>query len=354
MVEVTGKTIGELQQASTLNDNFMFLGCQGSTTSYSTWRTTYGTLKHDLSAVFMSSLGSDIERRLDAIEAAINTGDGTIYFKKNAEVRQDVGAQSAFNNTVQFNSNVQFRRSGSSGSYSVVLPKDTFRDPSGNTAAGFEQNDSNRVATGQDIATAIQNLRVELKSSAEQILDMSYSAYGSSIKILPTYTNKKYQYDYNSSTPHVFYRYAGIRAQSPDTPSQSYASAAGAIYKQASGFNGVPLMKSYRDFKTLTVVCLEDSSPTSSVNSAQKLHSITIPTFDLDIARQYISYKAQFGHTEQDTSYFDNVADKWYFGDSTSSMLYLSIKVLDTFTDTFIPLQFSTSGYSVIAVFGRN
>lgn len=54
----------------------------------------------------MSSLGSDIERRLDAIEAAINTGDGTIYFKKNAEVRQDVGAQTAFNNTVQFNSNV--------------------------------------------------------------------------------------------------------------------------------------------------------------------------------------------------------------------------------------------------------
>jgi len=101
MVEVTGKTIGELQQVSTLNDNFMFLGCQGSTTSYSTC-----VLKHDLSAVFMSSLGSNIERRLDAIEAAINTGDGTIYFKKNAEVRQDVGAQAAFNNTVQFNSNV--------------------------------------------------------------------------------------------------------------------------------------------------------------------------------------------------------------------------------------------------------
>ena len=106
MVEVTGKTIGELQQASTLNDNFMFLGCQGSTTSYSTWRTTYGVLKHDLSAAFMSSLGLDIERRLDAIETAINTGDGTIYFKKNAEVRQDVGAQAAFNDTVQFNGNV--------------------------------------------------------------------------------------------------------------------------------------------------------------------------------------------------------------------------------------------------------
>ena len=35
-------------------------------------------------------------------------------------------------------------------------------------------------------------------------------------------------------------------------------------------------------------------------------------------------------------------------------MLYLSIKVLDTFTDTFIPLQFSANGYSIIAVFGRN
>ena len=80
--------------------------------------------------------------------------------------------------------------------------------------------------------------------------------------------------------------------QPPATPSQSYASAAGAIYKQASGFNGVPLTKSYRDFKTLTVVCLEDSSPKSNVNSAKKLHSITIPTFDLDLARQYISYKA--------------------------------------------------------------
>ena len=100
MVEVTGKTIGELQEASQLSDDFMFLGCQGSKTSYSTWRTTYGVLKHDLSAVFMNSLGSDIGKRLDDIENAINTGDGTIYFKKNAEVRQDVGAQAMFKNTV--------------------------------------------------------------------------------------------------------------------------------------------------------------------------------------------------------------------------------------------------------------
>ena len=183
---------------------------------------------------------------------------------------------------------------------------------------------------------------------------MSYFVYDSSIKISPTYTNNNYQYDYNSSTPHVFYQYAGIRAQPPDIPSQSYASAAGAIYKQTSKFNGVPLTKSYKNFKTLTIVCLEDSSPTTSVNSVQKLHSITIPTFDLDLARQYKQYKSQFGHTESDSSYFDNVADKWYFGDSTSSMLYLSIKVLDTFTNTFIPLQFSTNGYSIIAVFGRN
>ena len=100
MVEVTGKTIGDLQEVSQLSDDFMFLGCQGSTTSYSTRRTTYGVLKRDLSAVFMNSLGSDIGRRLDAIDDAINTGDGTIYFKKNAEVRQDVGARAAFNNTV--------------------------------------------------------------------------------------------------------------------------------------------------------------------------------------------------------------------------------------------------------------
>ena len=212
-----------------------------------------------------------------------------------------------------------------------------------------------RLDTIEDaINTAIQNLRAELSSSAEQILDMSYFVYDSSIKISPTYTNNNYQYDYNSSTPHVFYRYAGIRAQPPNTPSQSYASVVGAIYKQTSKFNGIPLTKSYKNFKTLTIVCLEDSSPTTSVNSAQKLHSITIPTFDLDLARQYKQYKLQFGHTESDSSYFDNVADKWYFGDSTSSMLYLSIKVLDTFTNTFIPLQFSTNGYSVIAVFGRN
>ena len=73
-----------------------------------------------------------------------------------------------------------------------MLPKDSFRDPSGNTAAGFAQNDSNRIATGQDIATAIQNLRAELSSSAEQILNMSYSAYSSSIKISPTFTNNNY------------------------------------------------------------------------------------------------------------------------------------------------------------------
>lgn len=54
----------------------------------------------------MSSLGSNIERRLDVIEAAINTGDGTIYFKKDANTQQRVSAQAAFNNTVQFNSNV--------------------------------------------------------------------------------------------------------------------------------------------------------------------------------------------------------------------------------------------------------
>ena len=100
MVEVTGKTIGELQEASQLSDDFMFLGCQGSKTSYSTWRTTYGVLKHDLSAVFMNSLGSDIGKRLDDIENAINTGDGTIYFKKNADVPQYVGAKAAFKNTV--------------------------------------------------------------------------------------------------------------------------------------------------------------------------------------------------------------------------------------------------------------
>ena len=114
------------------------------------------------------------------------------------------------------------------------------------------------------------------------------------------------------------------------------------------------MTKPYKNFKTLTVICLEDSSPASSVNIAKKLHSITIPTFDLDLARQYKSSKAQFCNTKNKGSYFDNIADRWYFGDSTYSMLYLSIKVLDTFTDTFIPLQFSTNGYSVIAVFGRN
>ena len=48
----------------------------------------------------MNSLGSDIGKRLDDIENAINTGDGTIYFKKNADVPQDVGAQAMFKNTV--------------------------------------------------------------------------------------------------------------------------------------------------------------------------------------------------------------------------------------------------------------
>ena len=73
-----------------------------------------------------------------------------------------------------------------------MLPKDSFRDPSGNTAAGFVQNDNNRIATGQDIAKAVQNLRTELSPSAEQILDMSYSAYSSSIKISPNFTSNSY------------------------------------------------------------------------------------------------------------------------------------------------------------------
>lgn len=50
-----------------------------------------------------------------------------------------------------------------------------------------------RLDTIEDaINTAIQNLRAEFSSSAEQILDMSYFVYDSSIKISPTYTNNNY------------------------------------------------------------------------------------------------------------------------------------------------------------------
>jgi hypothetical protein len=82
MIEVTGKTIGELQEVSErdLDDNFMFLGCSGSTTSYSTRRTTYGVLKHDLSAVFMDHLAPNISERLDKLDHIIDAGDGTPYF----------------------------------------------------------------------------------------------------------------------------------------------------------------------------------------------------------------------------------------------------------------------------------
>jgi len=139
----------------------------------------------------------------------------------------------------------------------------------------------------------------------------------------------------------------------PSEPSQTQAEIDGRIYRQANGFTGIPLSKSYRNFLDLTVVCLRDASPESNVGAAKMIHSVTIPVFDIDLARQYVEYKSQFVHTQRDESYFDKVADKWYFGDTTSSILYLSIKVTDTFTDKFLPLQFSGNGYSVIAVFGR-
>lgn len=126
------------------------------------------------------------------------------------------------------------------------------------------------------------------------------------------------------------------------------------MYKQVSGkYFGAPLTKSYRTFKDITVIYLLDSSPTSNVGGAKNIGSYTVSTFELDMARRYIEYKRMYMATDKEACYFDGVKDKWYIGNS-SGALYLDIRTDAVFTDLFIPLMFSTNGYCVVAVFGRN
>jgi len=206
MVEVTGKTINDLEPVTgRISKDFKFLGCLGNSTQYSTVSTTYTNLSADLSAVFMESLGSDIDRRLTDIENAINTGDGTLYFRKNTDVDQVVTAVSRFKNRVDFDGSASFQLGA------VTIPKDTFMNPSGNGSGAFEHSDNTRVAVRKDITDAIAEFAEQMAPTSEQILDVSYSAYqDNGVNITPFYTNKKYQFEPGSET-HNFYRYAGIK-----------------------------------------------------------------------------------------------------------------------------------------------
>lgn len=148
MVEVIGKTIGQLTQMTSLDANFKFLGCSGSNTAYSTWQVTYNTLSANLRDAFMNSLGSDIETRLDAIEDALADGDGTLYFKKNSDIVQNIRSAANFKNQLNFQNTVHFYASSDrspAGAYSVTFPKDTYMNRSGNTTP-TTLNDANRVA----------------------------------------------------------------------------------------------------------------------------------------------------------------------------------------------------------------
>ena len=240
-----------------------------------------------MSAEIIKSIDADVLRRLTAVENVLNTiGGDTVYVKTRGDT-QVIDAPVRFNGQVQVNNSVQFSKgsSVSESGYSVKLPKNTFRHDANDGASTLD--DKHRVATGQDIDDAVSRLQTQMNLS-EQILDMDYSSYSSSIKIAPNFKNSKYHYDSSSGTPNVFYRYAGIREAPPATPNQAQAASQGAIYKQGSGFNGIPLTKSYKDYKALTVVCLHDAYTVTNIGSAKRIHSVTIPVFDIDLARQYI------------------------------------------------------------------
>lgn len=182
---------------------------------------------------------------------------------------------------------------------------------------------------------------------------MSYAGYASNgVKIAPSYTNKNYTFGTTGST--TFYRYAGIRDIISPTMTSAQAQAQGTVYKQVSGsFIGVPLTQEYTKYKTLTFVVVADSSPTSGVASTHRIISINVQVLDINRARQYIQYKSMYKKADGTKLFWDK-ADKWYFGSDTSTdMMYLSIKCSDKFEDKFLPIKFDTNGYCVIAVFGH-
>lgn len=359
MVDVTGKTIGELPQVSKLDGDFKFLGCQGPDTSYSTWRVTYTQLSCDLSAAFINSLCADLADKIDQLENYIMVGDGTLYLNKNAPTQQVVSSDTAFDNSVAFRDSVTFTAGAnrqSRGDYKgVELPYSSFRAPS-NSRAGYSHDNDTRIVTSADVRHALDEFKQAIFPQPEQILDMSYASYAAGgVKVVPSYKNKNYVYDPAGSDPSVFYRYAGIK--NPDLasrpPSQIAAAADGAVYRQTRDFKGIPLTKPYGDFSSITVVCALDSAPTSGVNSAKKLCSVTISTAELAVARRYYEYKAKYKRAGSEEKFFGNIADKWYFGSSADGVLYLSLKCNETFQDRFLPLYFSTNGYCVVAVFGQ-
>lgn len=359
MVKVTGKTINQLEQIDSLDDNFMFLGCYGTNTAYSTWKTTYGTLKEDLSAQFMNSLGSNIETRLDEIEKRIDTGDGSLYLKKANNNEQFVTSEVRFKNKLNIDDSIRFQcgtNRQSSDTYRVILPKDTFRNPTNNSGTDFAYNDNTRVAINQDILNAINNFRQETQHRSEQIMDTSYAPYlTNGVAVQPFYKNKNYIYDSTSGEPNVFYRYAGIKSKQEYTGNGSLDRARndGIVYKQlANKYTGIPLTKSYNQFQTLTIYT-STALDIDSANEAERIYSINIDVHNLNIARQYKDYKAQYKHKTNYTSYFDNVADKWYLGDAYDGEVFLNLKCSATFTDTFIPLMLKNNSMILIGVFGH-
>ena len=361
MVEISGKTVYELAEQTTLGDGFMFLGCDGPSASYSTYRVAYTTLMTDLSDVFMNGLAPDISERLDRLENEVSVGDGTIYLRKNSPVTQQVSADvifdgsAKFNGAVQATSSVQFYDGGSVSGYSVTLPKDTFRNLSGN-GASFRTTDASRVVTSSDVSAALEAMQLAQEPVSEQIMKTDWPDYlANGVAITPSFTNKNYVLDGTFSA--TFYRYAGIKQDMSGACSESAYDERedGVVFKQiANKYAGIPLTKSYRNFRTLTVVCLEDSTPTSSVGAAKKLHSMTIQTADIDVALQYVKYKERYRHLEMLKYFFDTIDDRWYFGgNNAGGLMYLSTKTNIEFSETFLPLMFTTNGYCVVAVFGR-
>jgi hypothetical protein len=71
----------------------------------------------------------------------------------------------------------------------------------------------------------------------------------------------------------------------------------------------------------------------------------------IDIIRQYVDYKRKYKHNSTGESYFVNRTDKFFIDDA--SRMYFDTKTSMNFTDIFLPIHFSASNWSILAVFGH-
>jgi hypothetical protein len=88
-----------------------------------------------------------------------------------------------------------------------------------------------------------------------------------------------------------------------------------------------------------------------SADENEQFKISNIKTSMIDIIRQYIEYKSQYKNILNGESFFKNKTDKFFIDDA--SRMYFDTKTSVDFTDIFLPIHFSNSNWSIIAVFGH-